>query len=33
MDETLSEAEEELEVGNTFDGGATDRDFSPGTTG
>ena len=32
MDETLSEAGEEMEVGNTPDGGATNRDFSPGTT-
>ena len=32
MDETLSEAEEELEMGNTPDGGATNREFSPGTT-
>ena len=32
MDETLSEAGEEMEVRNTPDGGATNRDFSPGTT-
>ena len=32
MDENLSEAEEEREVGNTPDGGATNREFSPGTT-
>ena len=32
MEETLSEAEEEMEVGNTPDGGATNREFSPGTT-
>ena len=31
MDETLSEAGEEMEVGNTPDGWATNRDFSPGT--
>ena len=32
MDETLSEARGEMEVGNTPDGGVTKRDFSPGTT-
>ena len=32
MDETLSEAGEEMEVGNTPDGGATNREFSPDTT-
>ena len=32
MDETLSEAGEEMEVGNTPDGGATNREFSPGIT-
>ena len=32
MDETLSEAREEMEAGNTRDGAATKRDFSPGTT-
>ena len=32
VDETLSEAGEEMEVGNMADGGATNRDFSPGTT-
>ena len=32
MDETLSEAGEEMEVGNTPDGEAANREFSPGTT-
>ena len=32
MDETLKEAGEEKELGNTPDGGATNREFSPGTT-
>ena len=32
MDETLSEPGEEMEVGNTPDGGAMNRDFSHGTT-
>ena len=32
MDETLSEAGEELQLGKTPDGGATNRDFIPGTT-
>ena len=32
VDETLSEAGEEMEVGNTPEGGATEREFSPGTT-
>ena len=32
MDETLGEAGEEMEVGNTPDGGTTNRDLSPGTT-
>ena len=32
MNETLSEAGEEMEMGNTPDEGATNRDFSPGTT-
>ena len=32
MDETLSEAVEEMEVGNTPDRGETNREFSPGTT-
>ena len=32
MDETLSEAGEEMEVGNTPDEGATNRDFSPDNT-
>ena len=32
MDETLSEAGEEMEVGNTPDGGATNKEFSHGTT-
>ena len=32
MDKTLGEAGEEMEVGNTPDGGETIRDFSPGTT-
>ena len=32
MDKTLSEAGEELEVEKTPDGGATNRDFIPGTT-
>ena len=32
MDQTLSEAAEEMEVGNTPDGGTTNREFSPGTT-
>ena len=32
MEETLSEAGEEMEVGNTPDGGATNKHFSPGTT-
>ena len=32
MDETLSEVGEEMEVENTQGGGATNRDFSPGTT-
>ena len=31
MDEILSEAGEEMEVGNTPDGGATNREYSPGT--
>ena len=32
MDETLSEAGEQMEVGNTPVGRATNREFSPGTT-
>ena len=32
LDETLSEAGEEMEVGNTPDGGVTNREFSTGTT-
>ena len=32
MDETLSEAGEEMEVGKTTDGGATNNEFIPGTT-
>ena len=32
MDENLSEAGEEMEVGNTPDGRLTNRDFSPGAT-
>ena len=32
MDETLSEAGEEMEVGNTPNGGATNREFRPDTT-
>ena len=32
MDETLSEAGEEMEVGNTSDGGITKREFSPCNT-
>ena len=32
MDENLSEAGDEMEVGNTPDGGSTNREFSPGTT-
>ena len=32
MDETLSEAREEMEVGNTPHGGANNREFIPGTT-
>ena len=32
IDETLSEAGEEMQVGNTPDGGATKREFSPATT-
>ena len=32
MDENLSEAREEMEMGNTPDGGATNSEFSPGTT-
>ena len=32
MNETLSDAGEEMEVGNTPDGGATNREFSPGAT-
>ena len=32
MDKTLGEAGEEMKVGNTPDGGTTNRDFSPGTT-
>ena len=32
MDETLSEAEQEIEVGTTPDEGAANRDFSPGAT-
>ena len=32
MDETLREAGEEMEVGNTPDEGAANKDFSPGTT-
>ena len=32
MDETVSEVGEEMEVVTTPDEGATDRDFSPGTT-
>ena len=32
MDETLSEAGEEMQLGNTPDGWATNREFGPGTT-